>query len=233
MFEVSDDPQSFDEAIEWFRQKLSMSAKDYYALEEALRAQAFTVSGVANLDVIQQVFTALDKAIEKGTGFAKFQKDVQASLEAAWGRSDRVTGWRVENIWRTNVQSAYAAGRYEQQTDPDLLEVRPFWLYDALIDGQTSSICRGFNGTLLSATDPFWKTSYPPNHFSCRSAVKTLTERQAARLGGATKVPTTRPQPGFDVAPGTPYKPDLKKYDPALQPIAKKKLKPKKKKGAV
>jgi SPP1 gp7 family putative phage head morphogenesis protein len=230
MFDVSDDPQTFDEAIEFFRQKLGMSAKDYYALEEALRAQAFTVSGVADLDLIQQVFSSLDKAIEKGKGFAVFQREVKESLEAAWGRSDKVTGWRIENIYRTNVQSAYAAGRFQQQTDPDVLELRPYFLYDAVIDDGTSSICRGFNGTLLPADDPFWKTSYPPNHFSCRSAVRTLKPKQAERLGGVTKRPTTSPQDGFDVPPGTPYKPDMKKYDPELQKVAKKKLKPKKSK---
>lgn len=226
MFEVSDDPQSFDEAIEWFRQKLSMSAKDYYALEEELRAQAFTISGVGNLDTIQQVYDALDKALSKGTGFAKFQKEVKASLESAWGRSDKVTGWRIENIYRTNVQSAYAAGRYEQQTEPDALELRPYWQFSAVLDGNTSAICSKANGVVLRNDDPWWNTHIPPLHFSCRSAIRTLTTKQAERIGITSKIPDVQSGEGFGYKPdskGYGYKPKKSKYDKNLAKVAKKK----------
>jgi SPP1 gp7 family putative phage head morphogenesis protein len=226
MFNVSADTLEFVQAIAFFRKKLAMSAKDYYALEDEARKKAFTVSGVAQLDIIQQVYAATKKAVEKGTGWEVFKKDVQKSLESAWGQSDVVTGWRVENIFRTNVQGAYSAGRYEQQTDEDVLKERPWWYYDAFIDGQTSDICRGYNGTLLRATDPFWQKAYPPNHFACRSAVQALTEKEAEARGGATKVPTASPQAGFDTVPGTPYKPDLNKYDSDLSELAKDKLDP-------
>jgi SPP1 gp7 family putative phage head morphogenesis protein len=226
MFDVSDDPQTFDEAIEFFRQKLGMSAKDYYALEEALRAQAFTVSGVADLDLIQQVFTSLDKAIEKGKGFAVFQREVKESLEAAWGRSDKVTGWRIENIYRTSTQSAFSAGRYKQQTEPDALELRPYWQFSAVLDGNTSAICSKANGVVLRNDDPWWNTHIPPLHFSCRSAIRTLKAKQAERIGITSKIPGVESDEGFGYKPDSKeygYKPKKSKYDKKLVKVAKKK----------
>jgi hypothetical protein len=37
--------------------------------------------------------------------------------------------WRTKVIWATNLRSSYAAGRWSQLTDPDLLARRPYWKY--------------------------------------------------------------------------------------------------------
>jgi hypothetical protein len=37
--------------------------------------------------------------------------------------------WRTRVIYQTNLQTSYAAGRYQQLTDPDMLKVRPYWRY--------------------------------------------------------------------------------------------------------
>jgi uncharacterized protein with gpF-like domain len=52
--------------------------------------------------------------------------------------------------------------------------------YSAIRDGRTSKLCRGLDGTVLPAADPFWQQWTPPNHFNCRSCVIEVWE--SARL---------------------------------------------------
>jgi len=123
----------------------------------------------------------------------------------------------METIFRTNIQSAYAAGRLQAQTNPDVLAARPFWMYDALIDSRTSTVCRNLNGAIRPADDSWWATRYPPNHFNCRASVRSLTAAQAAARGGVTETPTLqeaddgwRRMPSFEP-------PDLRDYSPDIQ----------------
>lgn len=192
MWSVSADPLKFEEAVQWFRNRVPVTDTEFKDLSEAARRRAFMVSGVAQLDLTNDVFTALEQAVSEGTDFAEWKKEVGEKLQNAWGDSVKNPAWRLENIYRTNVQSAYAAGRYKQQTDPDVIKARPFWLYDSVLDSRTSTICRNLNGTLLPADDPFWQTRYPPNHFGgCRSGVRSFTRKQTERRG-VTENPTTQ-----------------------------------------
>jgi SPP1 gp7 family putative phage head morphogenesis protein len=219
MWEVTADPQLFEEALAWFRARVAVTPEEFRSLTETARRRAFTVSGVNQLDLINEVVAALDQAVEKGIDFAEFRELIGEKLEAAWGDDVLNPAWRLENIYRTNVQSAYSAGRYKQQTDPDVLRARPFWLYDAVLDSNTSAICRGLNGTLLPADHPRWSEIYPPNHFGgCRSAVRSLTAAAAERRGGATGEPTQKPDAAFAHAPALDdYEPDLAKYPEELR----------------
>jgi SPP1 gp7 family putative phage head morphogenesis protein len=219
MWDVTADPQLFEEALAWFRARVAVTPEEFRQLGEEARKRAFTVSGVNQLDLVNEVASALDKAVERGTDFAEFRELVGAKLEKAWGDKVLDPGWRLENIYRTNVQSAYSAGRLRQQQDPDVLRARPFWLYDSVLDSNTSAICRGLNGTLLPADHPLWQEIYPPNHFGgCRSGVRSLTRAAAERRGGATPEPTQKPDAAFAHAPGlNDYEPDLAKYPAELR----------------
>lgn len=47
--------------------------------------------------------------------------------------------WRVATICRTNVQTAYNAGRYAQQSA--MHSARPYWQYLAVLDERTRPSC--------------------------------------------------------------------------------------------
>jgi SPP1 gp7 family putative phage head morphogenesis protein len=210
-------PVDFEEAIAWFREKVPMTREEAAALESQVRARAFWISHISEADLINDIMLAIDKALAEGTTLAEFQNDVAGELMARWLDDERVTDpvYRMETIFRTNIQSAYAAGRYQQQTNPAVLRARPFWLYDALIDGRTSTVCRNLNGTLLPADDAWWDSRYPPNHFNCRSGVRSLTEAEA-NARGITENPTTQtPDAGWRERP-TFAPPATKEYHPSI-----------------
>ena len=162
---------------------------------------------------------------ERGTDFADWQERTGERLLAAWQGTTIKAAHRLETIFRTNVQGAYAAGRFKQMSDPEVLRARPYWQFDALIDLNTSPICRSLNGTVRPASDPWWDTRYPPLHFNCRSGVRSLTRRQAAEKGVTEDPPPTAAAPGFANKPSLDdFTPDLDAYPDDLEPLVRRKL---------
>jgi len=212
--ETTADPLRNEEAWSWFRERVPITREQWNALDQQSRRRAFTVSGVTALDVLDHVWREIDRAIADGTSFEDFRKRVTESLESQWGGSNPS---RVETIFRTNVQSAYAAGRYQQMRDPDVIASRPYWEFVAILDSATSEICRPLEGVVRSADDPFWGSHYPPLHFNCRSSVMTLTARQANQRGVVAPPESDPPLEGFGSAPSlTEWQPRAEDYPEPL-----------------
>lgn len=212
-------PAKFEEAVRWFRERVPMTEAEYADLESDARHRSFTVAGVAQLDLVTDVWRAIVRAVDEGTTLEDFRDEVGRKLEAAWGEDD---GHRLETIFRTNVQAAYSAGRYEQMNDPAIRKARPYKKLSVVLDGRTSDICEALADTVLPADDPFWETHNPPLHFGCRDAVLSLTEEQATEAGIDEEAPNVDPDDGFGHAPGhREWKPDLAEYPAELADVAR------------
>lgn len=208
------DPKAYQEAVDWHRQRVPMTDAEFEAMQVASHERAFRVAGVAQLDMVNHVWSAIDKALAGGATLDEFREEVEASLTSAWGgESPR----RVEVIFRTNLQHAYSRGRWEQQTDPVVKDLRPFWEFSAILDLGTTEVCRATHGTVLPADDPLWQSHNPPLHHQCRSTIVNLTPEQAKAKGITPTPPTTPAASGFGAAPGADdWHPDLTKYPPEL-----------------
>jgi SPP1 gp7 family putative phage head morphogenesis protein len=216
------DPLAFHEAVGWFRQRVPMSEDDFDAVVDRSYEHAVKVAGVNQLQVVTSVWEALDEAIAQGETLDSFANRVEADLTAEWGEA---RPWRLETIYRTNLQHAYSRGRWEQQTDPAVQALRPFWEFSAIMDSRTSPVCRPLDGTILAADHPFWQTHNPPLHHNCRSTVISLTEEQAKERGITPEPPGAAPAAGFGSAPGDDaWRPDLSTYPRELTEIALQKL---------
>ena len=184
------------EAIEFFRRKGYTISFDWWETWQEAHARAFTVAKATRLEVLKDIREALDKAIAEGKTFRDFKKELEPKLKARgwWGKQkilDPRTGemveawlgtpWRLKTIYRTNVQTAYMAGRYKQMMR--VAKRRPYWRYLAVLDSKTRPSHRALHGKIFRYDDPFWKTHYPPNGFNCRCHVQSLSERQLKRYG--------------------------------------------------
>lgn len=199
---------SFTEAIAWHRHRDPMPREQFDELDAALRQRAFVVAGLAQLDLVMDVHRALDRAVHDGTTLHDFKKEVGEKLEGEWAETGGSHA-SLENIFRTNVQTAYGAGRYQQAKA--VADYRPYWQFDAIEDMRTSPWCRPIGGIVRHSDDPWWRTHVPPLHYQCRSSIRTLTEAQAAREGvtpderlplDENGEPLTA-MPGFGAAPET------------------------------
>ena len=203
----------FDTAVAWFRARVPMDEADFADLSDALKAQAFHVAGVTQLELVTQVWEALDAAITDGTTLDDFKDAIQDKLTSAWGGEQP---YRTEAVFRTWVQRSYAAGRYETMTSPVVKKLRPYWEFVAIDDSRTSDECSDANGTLLPVDDPYWATHNPPLHVNCRSTVISRTPDDALEQGLTQDPSDTPPQEGFGDPPDREFKKDLTGYPPAL-----------------
>jgi len=234
MPEIELKPVPFEEAIEAFKGLLPMTADEFYALAEEARAMAFTVSGVAQMDILMDMHIAIEKAIEAGETLADFTNRVDDIFQArGWSAPEGFTPWRMETIFRTNVQTAYNTGRYKQMVEQK--QAFPNWEYDAVNDSATRPSHAALDGKIFPADHPFWDTWYPPNGYNCRCGVnpvhkdEDITVEEEDPTGGliepidpvtGNKLPA-RPllaDKGWDHNPAKQrWQPDLEKYPKELR----------------
>ena len=220
---VSTDPQDSD-ALKWFLEKLSVSREVWDAMSQEARRKAFTVAGVAHADLLTQVHEAITKALKDGTGLGQFKKDVQNKLLSAWGEQVANPAWRIETIFRTNMQSAYSAGRWKQLNHPTIKKVRPYMMFDAVMDNRVSHICEKLDGTVLPTEEWEKRGLCPPLHFNCRSALRSLRKSQALKQEKfGEEPPDVQAQDGFG-NPLDEWKPAMSDYPDALRKQLKERL---------
>jgi SPP1 gp7 family putative phage head morphogenesis protein len=172
---------TMEEAVQYWKGKVRVSKEEWDQLPAEARTKAFFVAGLLSEQMQADVFGALQKALEDGTTFAQFKKDVRGTLEAAGWTAESM--WKLRTIFVTNMLTAYSVGRYKQMTDPHIFKTRPYWQYDAVDDGRTRPAHRALDGKVLRADDPAWDEIYPPNGFNCRCTVRTLNAEDVKRMG--------------------------------------------------
>ena len=180
---------TFEEAVEYFRRRIPVTAKVFYSIAYDYRVLAFTVSGYSKLQILRRFYEELLAALEQGNTLAEFRSNMHGFLEREG--YEGVTPYQAENIFRTNIQTAYNVGHYEQMTDPGVMKLRPYWQYDAVNDAHTRPSHLAMDGRVFPADSEVWNTWFPPNGFRCRCTVKTLSKRQVEARG--LKVEQTGP----------------------------------------
>ena len=125
---------AFAEAMAFFQAKDIVDPEAWSELDDKAKRRAFSVAGVTKANVLGDAWKAIDRALAKGTTFEDFKKEIGPKLEQTWSGSVANPSWRMETIFRTNVQSAYSAGRWQVTMDPDIVQIRPYRMFDAVMD---------------------------------------------------------------------------------------------------
>lgn len=172
-------PLPMEEAQAFWRGKVRLGPGEFARLSAEAKVRAFAVSGMAKGAELDTVFSALQRAIDAGTSFADFKADLAEILGRRGWTGPRA--WRVDNIFRTNIQTAYGVGRYRQMQR--VAAERPFWQYSAVNDSRTRPTHAAMDGKVFRHDDPFWDTWYPPNGFRCRCGVVTLSQEELHEQG--------------------------------------------------
>ena len=177
MFDIKLKPLPMKEAMRFWADKTQLSPSQFAKLSDAAKVKAFAVSGIAKGSELTTVFEALERAISQGISFDEFKKSC-GDIFARRGWAG-VKAWRIDNIFRTNIQTAYNVGRYKEMME--VAPTRPYWQYSAVNDSRTRPAHIAVNGKIYRYDHKFWDTWYPPNGFRCRCGVTTLSERELNR----------------------------------------------------
>lgn len=218
----------FPEQVTFFRNKLNLPTTRSGQITRDQNDAAFVVAGATKADLLADLRGAVDDAISNGQSLGEFRKQFNEIVAkrgwTGWTGEGSKAGraWRTRLIYKTNLDTSYAAGRWQQMTDPDMMRLRPYWRYVHNTIENPRQQHQRWNNLVLRADDPWWQTHYAPNGFGCNCGVETLNERGLRRLG--KDGPDTAPndgtyehvdnitgevvnvpngvQPGWDYAPG-------------------------------
>jgi hypothetical protein len=112
-------------------------------------------------------------------------------------------------IYQTNMATSYAAGRFKQLSDPDLLKILPYWQYhhnDSVMHPRPLHV--SWDGLTLPPDHPFWDTHFPPNGWGCQCWVSAVSQDDFMAAIAAGRGPADAPDGtegidlGFGYAPG-------------------------------
>lgn len=209
---------TFQEAVDYFKERVPVTAEQFYKIAAEYRGLAFTVGGYTKAQILKKFYDELLAALEEGNTLSEFRENMNDFLKAeGYEGLDPV---QADNIFRTNIQTAYNVGHYQQMTDPGVMRLRPYWQYDAVNDSHTRPSHLAMDGRVFPADHPVWDTWFPPNGFRCRCTVKTLSKRQVEQRGLTVETSAPRaalPDPQFSTNPAkVRFKPDLKGYPEPL-----------------
>lgn len=222
---MSDYHRPFAEQLAFFRQKLNLPTERWDDIEREAHDRSFIVAGAQAADLLDDLNAAVTKAIAEGTGLNAFRKDfrqiVQKNGWTGWTGEGSAAGvaWRTKVIYQTNMATSYAAGRYQQLTDPDLLAVLPYWQYkhaDGVLYPRPLHV--SWDGLTLPPENPFWQTHFPPNGWGCHCRCIAVPKSDYLKAIAGGKGPANAPaagdtqgiDPGFAYTPGASVADELK-----------------------
>jgi hypothetical protein len=179
----------FAEQVAAFRLRLTdlRPTAAWTDLWQAEHDRAFMVAGAMKADLLADLAGAVQRAIEDGTGIEAFRRDFRSIVEArgwhGWTGegSKRGEAWRTRVIYKTNMATSYAAGRWAQlmRAGYPLLVYR----HGGSLDPRLQHL--SWDGLILPVDHPFWATHAPPNGWGCSCFVTgARSERDAVRKGG-------------------------------------------------
>lgn len=164
-----------DEAIKYLESKGYRLTWNWWEMQREAHAKAFTVAKLARLDILQDIRNAVEKALKEGQTEAWFRKELEDTLRKAGSKR------RLQTIYRTNLQTAYMAGR-QRQFDAEQARA-PFVQYLAVRDSRTRPAHAALHGRAFRLDDPAWSVVSPPNGFSCRCRARNLSQRELDARG--------------------------------------------------
>ena len=183
------------DAVAYFESKGYKITADWQDMWQAAHAKAFTVAGVAKMDVLEDIRGAVTQALKEGQTEKWFAKQLTPILQQKgwWGVTSEIDDAgnvfktrmgnpaRLKLIYRMNTRNAYHAGRYKEQlANADL---QPWWQYVAVMDQKTRDTHGANHLAVYRHDDPFWLVWYPLNGWNCRCRVETLSDSMVQRRG--------------------------------------------------
>jgi hypothetical protein len=206
----------FKEQVDFLQQKLNLPTEHYDDVIKSGNDRAFVVAGVTKADLLADFRQAIEQTAKEGKSIGWFRQNFDAFVDKYGWAYNGERDWRSRIIYTTNMRASYAAGRYAQLNDPDLLKVRPYWKYkhsDTV--AHPRPLHESWNNTVLHYTHPWWTTHFCPNGWGCQCyivavraseykghpAPDDVTYEKVDRYGNTHVLPNGVDY-GWDYAPG-------------------------------
>lgn len=189
---------AFDEARQLLERRLGMTGPQLSALRDQYRSAAVSATTEIGTSLERNVQEAIRDAIGQGLPTRQGASLVRKAFENSGVTIDRP--YLFETVYRTQLQTAYSAGRWNAAKAPEIDEILWGFEYVGVMDDRTTDLCADLDGTRKAKGDAFWDRFTPPNHYNCRSQMIEVFNDD--RLAVPTKTPDVTPAIGFANNPG-------------------------------
>lgn len=157
---------------------------------------AFAMAQSTDLVLTRKVQDVVAQALRNGV-------DVERAAAVIAQMGD----WRAayaRNVFRTNVATAYSAGRLAQATDPDVADIVAGLRHSAVMDRDTRKNHAAGHGYTAPASSPVWRTHRSPLGYQCRCTDEIVDVFRARREGLLVRgqIVETAPPADFHPDPG-------------------------------
>lgn len=186
----------YAEAVEYLKKRDVIKKVDYDKLSDKMRFRAFTASRINDGKFLERLNAEMLSNIRDGKGLKDFLSLTKTDILDKVGMGPN-QGWYWETVYRTNVQTAYNAGRAMGFAEDKPLALQ----FIGIDDSRQTEICHSLTNIIRPYDDPFWQTHFPPLHFNCRSTVRPIYDESEipaewSKLDGAES-----PAKGFGTYP--------------------------------
>lgn len=191
----------FTQAIDRVLKLIGFSRMAFDGLSQRYKQQAFTIAGISDVKLIEQIKSALADVMASGGT----EKDFQAAVNALTDQAGiaRLSATQINTVFQTNVMTAYGNGRFEQMADPAVAAALPYWTYRTAGDDRVRPAHAALDGFTAKIKDPVWNRLYPPCGYNCRCMVTAELPDDVpddADQPGSARIPLgamSVPDPGF------------------------------------
>lgn len=192
----------FAEQVDFFRNKIDLPSDRWDDIEKSAHDRAFIVAGANKADLLDDLRNAIDQCIHNGESLGWYQKNFDEIVKkhgwTGWTGEGTKAGrdWRTTITYQTNMSTSYAAGRWKQLHDPDLVKIRPYLTYHHA-DGvrHPRPLHQSWNGFTAPRDHPFWATHACPNGWMCHCYISAASDADYADAKAAGK---NQPPDGWD-----------------------------------
>lgn len=171
----------FDEAIQFFRDKVNVPTDRWNDLLKDAHNRAFMVAGATKTDLLADLRGAVDTAISQGKSLGAFKREFDSIVAKHGWEHTGPASWRAEVIYNTNMRQSYNAGR-EAQIER-IKQRRPYALYRHGDSAHPRELHLAWNNLVLPVDDPWWETHSPSNGYGCSCKKFLLSEADLKRRG--------------------------------------------------
>ncbi|MDC4605347.1 phage minor head protein [Acinetobacter baumannii] len=178
------------DAMSYLEKKGFKIGWDWHETLDNAHSKAFTVAKIARMDLLQDIRQSLITAMEKGQTLEQWKASITPTLQSKgwWGKKTVInpegreqevqlgSPRRLRTIYDTNMQSAFAAGRYKAMMAGS--ETRPYWEWRHITISNPRKQHVALDGRLFRFDDPFWNVAYPPSEWGCKCRVIARSARE-------------------------------------------------------
>jgi len=166
----------YDESLAFMQKRLRMKPEQVQALTEKYGEASLKVTSGLGDVVEKKAKESVEGIVSRGEHVR--QGVVTLSDDLAKTGVTPAKPWLMEAIVRTQIQIAYAAGRWNALQDAAVQEILWGYQYVTVGDDRVRPNHALLDGTRAPKEDPMWSKIWPPNGINCRCQTIELFDEQ-------------------------------------------------------